>query len=145
MLHTINSHLYGHPVNPLHDHHIPKCHLWNPFNTIHDYHITKSHLWNLFNTIHHHDVYIRFSCNCITFWSLFGSALLCLCNHLLFCIHLSFHPSALPSVLLSVNFGGTNLDGKTWEHTWPVDTLGDWLLLILKVCHSDLQEDHQRS
>jgi len=61
--------------------------------------------------------------------------------------HPSFHPSIRPSVLLSVrpsvrpsvNFGGTNLDGKTYRvHMWSVDNLGEWLLPILELGHSAL-------
>jgi len=44
-----------------------------------------------------------------------------------------------PSVLLSVNFGDTNLDGKTYRvQMWSVDTLREWLLPILELGHSDL-------
>ena len=43
-----------------------------------------------------------------------------------------------PSVHLSVNIGRTNLEIKTFRvHTWSVETLGDWLLPILELGHSD--------
>ena len=43
------------------------------------------------------------------------------------------------SICLSVNIGHTNLDVKIYGvHTWSVDTLGDWLLPILELCHSNL-------
>jgi len=61
--------------------------------------------------------------------------MLSLCDHPLSGVH----PSLLPSWCPSVNFGGTNLDGKTYRvHMWSVDTLGEWLLPILELGHSDL-------
>jgi len=48
-------------------------------------------------------------------------------------------PSVPPSFRPSVNIGRTNLDGKTYGvHIGSVDTLGEWLLPILELGHSDL-------
>ena len=56
---------------------------------------------------------------------------LSLCDDLLSGVRPSGHPS--------INNGWTNLNGKTYGvHTWSVDTLGDWLLPILELGHSDL-------
>ena len=65
---------------------------------------------------------------------------LSLCDDLLSGIRPSVRPSDRPSVCkhLSVNWW-TNLDGKTYKfHMWSEDTLGDWLLPIIELGHSDL-------
>jgi len=57
---------------------------------------------------------------------------LSLCDHPLSGVRPSFRPSV-------VNIGWTNLDGKTYRvHIGSVDTLGGWLLPILKLGHSYL-------
>jgi len=67
---------------------------------------------------------------------------LSLCDHPLSGVH----PSFLPSFLPSVNTGCTDLNGKTYRvQMWSVDTLGDWLLAILELGHSDLLSGFYRA
>jgi len=61
--------------------------------------------------------------------------MLSLCDHPLSGVH----PSVLLPFRPSVNFGGTNLDDMTCRvKMWSVDTLGEWLLPVLELGHSDL-------